>query len=170
MVERTAHNGLVVGSNPTKPKKIYLVKFTSKDYKIKKTQNYLKTTNLFFIFNGINQNSINWIKTEQELKKINFNYYKIFNKTSTKIFKNSIYKNITPTINSITFFIKPILKNNIIKKKMFFNMETFFFLALKMNNKIYSSNQVKYINSLNYYENKLLLYQFGVTHIKCSLK
>jgi len=49
-------------------------------------------------------------------------------------------------------------------------METFFFLALKMNNKIYSSNQIKYINSLNYYENKLLLYQFGVTHIKCYLK
>jgi hypothetical protein len=145
------------------------MKFTSKNYKIIKTKSYLKTNNLFFIFSGINQNSSNWIKTEQELKKINFNYYKIFNKTSTKIFKNSIYKNIAHTINSITFFIKPTLNNKLIKKKVLFNMETFFFLAFKMNNKIYSSNQLKHVNSLNYYENKLLLYQFGITHIKSYL-
>jgi hypothetical protein len=145
------------------------MKFTLKDYKITKTKNYLKTNNLFFIYSGINQNSSNWIKIEQELKKINLNYYKIFNKTSTNIFKKSIYKNITPVINSVTFFIKPTLKNNLIKKKMLLNIETFFFLALKMNTKIYSPNQLKYVNSLTYYENKLLLYQFGVTHIKSYL-
>jgi hypothetical protein len=142
------------------------MKFSSKDYKTIKTKNYLKNNNLFFIFNGINQNSSNWIKTEQELKNKNFNYYKIVNKTSTKIFKNSIYKSSEPTINSLTFFMKPTFNNTLLSKKILFNIETFVFLAIKINNKIYSINQMKYVNSLNYYESKLLLYQFGITNIK----
>jgi hypothetical protein len=142
------------------------MKFSSKDYKTIKTKNYLKNNNLFFIFNGINQNSSNWIKTEQELKNKNFNYYKIVNKTSTRIFKNSIYKNSEHTINSITFFMKPDFNNTLLSKKILFNIETFVFLAIKINNKIYSINQMKYVNSLNYYESKLLLYQFGITNIK----
>ena len=142
------------------------MKFTSKDYKTIKTKNYLKTNNLFFFFSGINQNSSNWIKTEQGLKTTNFNYYKVFNKTSTKTFKNSIYKNIEPAINSITFFIKPTLNSVLLSKKMLVNLETFVFLAVKINNKIYSLEQVKYANSLDYYDNKLLLYQFCVTSVK----
>lgn len=142
------------------------MKFTSKDYKTIKTKNYLKTNNLFFFFSGINQNSSNWIKTEQGLKTINFDYYKVFNKTSTKTFKNSIYKNIEPTINSITFFIKPTLNNVLLSKKTLINLETFVFLAVKVNNKVYSLEQLKCVNSLDYYDNKLLLYQFGVTNIK----
>lgn len=145
------------------------MKFTFKEYKILKTKNYIKKNHLFFIFSGINLNSNQWVKVEQDLKKINFNYYKIFNKTSTQIVQSSIYKNITPTINSITFFIKPTLKSNFITKKMLFNMKTFFFLALKINNKIYSNSQIKYTTSLNYCENKILLYQFGISYLKWYL-
>lgn len=142
------------------------MKLKPKDYKKTKTENYLKTNNLFFFFSGINQESKHWIKTEQELKNINFNYHKIFNKTSTKTFKNSIYKNVTPTINSTTFFIKPRFTNVLLSKKILLNLETFIFLAVKMNNKIYSFDQIKQVNSLDYYNSKLMLYQFCLTNIK----
>lgn len=167
MVERTAHNGLVVGSSPTKPKiKLIYMKFASKYYKTTKTKNYLKTNNLFFFFSGINQNSSDWIKTEQGLKNMQFNYYKVFNKTSIKTFNQSIYKNIDPIINSTTFLIKPTSNNIILTKKTLLNLESFVFLALKVNDKIYSSEQIKHLNALNYYNSKLLFYQFGITNIK----
>jgi hypothetical protein len=62
VVERTAHNGLVVGSNPTKPNKNIIItknhmKLNIKNYKINKTKNYIKNHNLFFFINGINLKS-----------------------------------------------------------------------------------------------------------------
>ena len=108
---------------------------------------------------------------EQNLKNINFNYYKIFNKTTKKILKNSIYKTIKPTVNSITFLIKPktkqLFKQIIITKfePLLFNM-----LAVKINNKIYQTIQLKNNYSLNYNNNKLLIFQFGITHLKKKSK
>jgi hypothetical protein len=142
------------------------MKLTPKDYKTIKTKNYLKKNNLFFFFNGINQNSNNWIKTKQTLQNLNLNYYKVFNKTSINTCKNSIYQNTVATINGITFLIKPSLNTILITKKVLFNLDPFVFLSLKLNNKIYSLNQVTCMNSLNYYNSKLLLYKFNITNIK----
>ena len=142
------------------------MEFTSKEYKTFKIKNYLKNDKNFFFFNGINQNYSNWVKTEQSLKNINLSYYKILNKTSNKTFQNSIYKNMRFSINSVTFFIKPIILNPLLSKKILFNLDIFVFLAFKLNNKIYSSTQVKYTNSFNYCENKLLLFQFNLINIK----
>lgn len=142
------------------------MKFRLKEYKITKTKDYFETNPLFFFFNGINQNSNNWVKTEQKLKNQNLNYYKACNKTSKKIVKNSIYKNLNPTITNITFFIKPTFNNVLIAKNLFFDLEMFIFLALKLNNKIYSFKQLKYLNSLDYHNGKILLYQFNLTNTK----
>jgi hypothetical protein len=142
------------------------MKLTPKNYKTIKTKSYLKKNNLFFFFNGINQNSNNWIRTKQDLQNLNLNYYKIFNKTSITTFKNSIYKNTDAPINGLTLLIKPTKFNILLTKKILFNLDPFLFLALKLNNKIYSLTQIKQINSLNYYNNKLLLYKFSITNIK----
>jgi hypothetical protein len=166
VVERTAHNGLVVGSIPTGPNHKYLMKLTSKEYRIIKIKNYLKKNNLFFFFNGINQNSNNWIKTEQELKNLNLKYYKIFNKTTINTFKNSIFINSRRTINGVTFVIKPVLNSTVLTKKMLFTLYPFVFLSIKLNTNIYSYSQISCVNSFNYYSTKLLLYQFGITAIK----
>lgn len=108
---------------------------------------------------------------EQGLKNINFNYYKIFNRTAKKTLKNSIYKNIKPTINSITFLIKPKIKQ-LVKKILITNFEPLLFnmLAIKINNKIYEPTQLKNSYSLNYSDNKILIFQFGVTHLKKKSK
>jgi hypothetical protein len=92
--------------------------------------------------------------TEQDLKKINFSYYKVFNKTATKTLKNSIYNNIKPIINGITFFIKPAsIPKQLTKEVILDNFEPLLFmiLAVKFNNKIYSITQLKKTNSLDYY-------------------
>lgn len=148
------------------------MELTLKDYKILKTKKYIRNNDLFFFFNGINQNSIDGTKTEQELKKLNLSYFKIFNKTSKNLFKNSVYQNIEPLINGLTILIKSNSENSknlTITKKKLLNLESFAFLAIKMNKNIYSLNQVKYANSLKYQESKLLLYQFKLTNIKCHI-
>lgn len=169
MVERTAHNGLVVGSNPTKPKnKTQKVKFTANNYKINKTKNFIKTNNILFFFNGVNKNSNDWIHTEQSLKKTNFEYYKVFNKLTKKVLYNSIFSKTTHMINGITFFIKPKTDKTFVKNTFIKSLKPLFFilLAVKLNNKLYSTNQLNKNFSFNYVNNKLLLYQFGVVQLK----
>jgi len=108
---------------------------------------------------------------EQGLKNINFNYYKIFNKTAKKTLTKSIYKTIETTINSVTFLMKPKIKR-LFKQILISNFESLLFdmLAIKINNKIYQTTQLKNNYSLNYNDNKLLIFQFGLTHLKKKSK
>ena len=146
---------------------------TTKKFKIEKTKNLIKHNNLFIFLNGINRNSNDWILIEQELKKINFNYYKIFNKTSKKTLNNSIFLNTSSLINSMTFLLKPLVAEQEINKNILLNkIETLIFslLAIKVNNKIYSKTKLKNLVSLNYKNNKLLLYKFLISNTKVILK
>jgi hypothetical protein len=146
---------------------------TTKKFKIEKTKNIIKHNNLFIFLNGINRNSNDWILIEQELKKINFNYYKIFNKTSKKTLNNSIFLNTSSLINSMTFLLKPLVAEQEVNKNMLLNkIETLIFslLAIKVNNKIYSKTKLKNLVTLNYKNNKLLLYKFLISNTKVILK
>ena len=146
---------------------------TTKKFKIEKTKNLIKHNNLFIFLNGINRNSNDWILIEQELKKINFNYYKIFNKTSKKTLNNSIFLNTSSLINSMTFLLKPLVAEQEINKDILLNkIETLIFslLAVKVNNKIYSKTKLKNLVTLNYKNNKLLLYKFLISNTKVILK
>jgi hypothetical protein len=146
------------------------MELTSKSYKTNKIKNYIKTNHTFFLFSGNTLKSYDWISTEQNLKTMQFEYYKIFNKAAIRTLDKSVYKQIKTTINGITFFIKPDYLNfkSLSKQKLINNLEPLFFslLVLKINNKIYSKNQLKNTRSLNYKTNKLLLSQFGVTYLK----
>jgi len=147
--------------------------FTAKNFKIEKTKNFIKNNNLFIFFNGINRNTNDWILIEQELKRIDFNYYKICNKTSKTILNNSIFLNASSLINSMTFLLKSLEdKKEINKNILFKNIETLIFslLAIKINNRIYSKTQIKNLFSFNYKDNKLLLYKFLISNKKIVLK
>ena len=149
------------------------MKFTSKKYKIIKTKNYIKENNLFFFFNSINRNSTDGIVIEQNFKKLNFNYSKIFNKTSKKTLNNSIYKNSTELVNSMTLFVKPSSNSYALKKSTLLNsFEPLLFnmLAIKLNNKIYSKPQLREMFLFNYKDIKLLLFQFSATNLKLLFK
>lgn len=149
------------------------MEFSSKDYKTLKTRQYIKTTKLFFFFTGIDRSSNNWILIEQNLTNLKFNYYKVFNKTATQTLQNSIYNSIKPVINGTTFLIKPTSNSKLLSKQTLINnLEPLLFimLAIKLNNKIYPTKKLKSLNSLEYYENKLLFYQFGLANLKAYFK
>lgn len=144
------------------------MKFDPKTYLITKTKDYLETNKLFILFNGANKNSRDWILTEQSLEKLNFNYYKLFNRTSKNIFKNSVYERIRAVINGVTFFFKPssFHLKELTKQKILVNFESLLFimLAIKLNNKIYSKEELKNIFSFNYVDNKQVLFNFATTN------
>ncbi len=150
------------------------MKLTPKIYKTIKTKHFIKTTSIYFFFNSTNKKAIDWINTEKNLKTNNFQYYKIFNRIASKTFQNSTFKSFKSIINGISFFISPFsyLENTIIKKTFLFNnFEPLLFklMAIKLNNKIYSVGQFKKTYSLNYKDNKMLLYQFGIVNLKIYL-
>ena len=147
------------------------MKLDSKSYRIIKTKNYLKKNNFFFLVNTINHDSTNWVTLEQNLKTLNFNYYKVFNKLNKNIFKNSTYNSIQ-IVHGITVFVKPTRNSKPQTKQIILtNFELLLFnsLAIKLNNKIYTTTHFKSVNSLDYIENKLKLYQLKVLNLKLAL-
>lgn len=151
------------------------MELSKKEYKTIKTRNYIKTNHLFFFFNGVNQKNSDWIINEQKLKNMNFDYYKIFNKTTLNTVDTSIYKNIKTIINGITLFIKPSFNQKSLSRHASLSKHVLLnkldsllliILAIKLNNKIYSANQLKNTYSLNYKNSKLIFYQFGSTNLK----
>ena len=155
MVERAAHNGFVVGSNPARPIKhikIHSMKFDLKDFQIFKLKKYFKNHKFFFIFHAAKSQAKDWKKTEQNLKKLKLTYYKTLNGTSIKTLNNSIYKNYTGLVNSMEVFVKPVFNStsfeyNTIKKSLNNN---FLLIAIKLNNNIYSTSQLKNIKALSF--------------------
>lgn len=149
------------------------MELTSKSYKICKTKNYIKTSNLFFFFNGINCNSKDWLIKEQNVKMANFSYYKVFNKIVMMSIQKSVYCTIYPTLAGVVFFIKSKISNKFLSKKIVLNkLESLLFilLAVKLNNKVYSPKLVKKINFLEYKDNNLFLFQCLITNLKFSSK
>lgn len=144
------------------------MKFNLKEYQKQKIKHQLKNNPLILFSINTNQNSQTWITTEQELKKLNFNYYKIYNNSTKKIIKNSINKNTTNLINSTFFLLKPTSKTAQINNKILHQLNSIFFtiLAIKLNQKIYMITQSKSIVSLNQKKNMAILYQFLLTNMK----
>jgi len=144
-----------------------------KNYQILKTRNYLKLNKLFFFFNGTNKNSDKWLLVEQQLKSLGYYSYKITNRPMHRTLNKSIYINIKPIVNGITFLIKPSSNSYVLTKSIFKkNFEPLFFiiLAVKLNNKIYSYPQIQKINTFEYKINKLILYKFSIKHTKNCYK
>ena len=127
------------------------MKFTVKSYKLTKIENYFKTSNFFFLANTITPK--NNIKTAQELKKLNINYYKLYNTLTKRILKNSIYHNYRPLINSLVMIIIPQDNKNIKPR----TNELITLLSVKLNNKIYPTNILRLTIKFNYKDDYLNL-------------
>ena len=147
------------------------MKFNFKEYQRQKIKQYLKNNNFILLSVNANQKSKNWITIEQGLCKLKLNYYKIYNKTTKKVIKNSTHKNIANIISTTFFFLKP--KNNkILIKTDIFNMLDFIsftLLGIKLNKNVYSTLQSKNIISFHYKKNASILCQCIITNLKYSL-
>lgn len=133
-----------------------------KTFKILKTTRYIKNNNLLLFAYGVNRLSNDWILTEQRLEKLNIKYYKVFNTFPEKLFNNSIFSCSTNFVGTALFFLH--FKDN---SKNFERLPIkelssvlFYVLGVKLNNKIYDIEKLKNLNSLNYTDNKLVLYKF----------
>lgn len=147
------------------------MKFTDKEYKIQKIQDYIKQDKLLFISTGVNKNSNEWLHVKQNLKKINLNFYKVSNKLAINIIKKSIYKNFKTAIQSTVFFLKTPRKN-LIRQILLESVKLLLFdiIIIKLNKTMYQFIEFKKQYSLNYKSSKLLMFQFGIHFLKKKSK
>ena len=124
MVEHIAHDGFVVGSNPTKPKNMEL---TPKKHKKTKIKSILKKTKILFLFHSIYENNKRWIKSEQNLFKNNLNFHWLDTSILSLILKNSVFFNLT---NLISGSIILLYFKNFSSKK--FLIKDFFKISAKL--------------------------------------
>ena len=141
--------------------------FNLKNYKRFKIKYYLKTVNFFFFFHGTSLNNENWIKIEQSFVINKLKYIRVLNKIMINILKNSILKNLVVLIHG------PILLLSINKNKSkltFKKLENISplinFLGFKLNNKIYSKEQVRNLKKMSYFENVYIFHNSMKTFTK----
>nr|YP_010145985.1 hypothetical protein K4Z89_mgp26 [Pseudo-nitzschia pungens]QQO80608.1 hypothetical protein [Pseudo-nitzschia pungens] len=146
--------------------------FNSKDYQSAKLKNFFKTNGFFFWFHSAKLDLSQWIQIEQKLKKLKLNYSKGLNGITLKLFKSSIYTNVSPIVCSFVLFINPNFKTtelrlDSIKKEL---KPSFELISVKVNDKVYSTSQLKGINDFSYKKNVFNLYKSLDQHLKTSYR
>lgn len=144
--------------------------FNSKDYQSVQLKKIFKTNDFFFLFQSAKLDLNQWIQTEQNLKKLKLKYSKVLNGTTFKLFKSSIYKNLSPIIGGFVLFMSSGFKTtelrlNLIKKEL---KPSFELISVKLNNKIYSTSQLKGLNTLSYKKNVFNLHRSLDRYLKTS--
>jgi len=134
--------------------------FNSKDYQNAKLKNFFKTNGFFLWFHSAKLDLNQWIHIEQNLKKLKLNYSKALNGITLKLFKNSIYTNVSPIVCSFVLFINSNFKTtelqlNSLEKDL---KPSFKLISAKLNNKVYSISQLKGLNDFSYKKNVFNLY------------
>lgn len=140
MVERTAHNGLVVGSNPTKLK----MNFDLKSYKVFKTNTFLKENKYIFIYFCSNFSFEDWIHLERNLHKNGLKYHRIFNRIMVNQLRISVFKNFSFLINGPVLLVGFKSNRGDISLKQCTTLNPKLnFLGLKIGSKIYTKAQLE---------------------------
>ena len=141
--------------------------FNLKNYKHFKTKQYFKTINFFFFFHGTSLNNENWIKIEQKFVANKLKYIRVLNRLMVNTLKNSIFKNLVVLIHGPILLLS-IDKNN--SKLTFKELENISpqinFLGFKLNNKIYSKEQIKNLKKMSYLKNVCILHNSMKTFTK----
>jgi len=126
--------------------------FNLKTYKYIKIKYYLKKRKFFFFFHGTSLNNESWIKIEQNLVSHKLKYFRVLNKLMVKTLNNSIFKNVITLIHGPIILLNS--SNNKLTFKELENISPLIrFLGFRLNNKIYSKEQIKSLDKISYYEN-----------------
>jgi hypothetical protein len=144
--------------------------FNTKSYQSIKLKKFFKTNDFFFLFHSAKLDLNQWTQTEQNLKKLKLKYLKLLNGTTLKLFKDSIYKNLSSVICGFVLFLNSNFKTaelqlKSVKKDLKLSFEL---IAVKLNNKIYSTSQMKGLNTFSYKKNVFNLYNSFDRHLKTS--
>ena len=134
------------------------MKFNVKQYKLGKTEKYLKNEKLFFVFNQINVVSEKKRTSSYKQFMVVSEMYSLRNKLAKKILKSSIYRSLSFLINGPIVFVCLKDKGHFedsgfnFQKLINFN-ESACFLGLKLNRNFYSPSQLNKVKTLEYSEN-----------------
>jgi hypothetical protein len=144
--------------------------FNLKNYQIVKLKKYFKNTDFFFLFHSAKLNLTRWTNTEQNLKKLKLSYYKPLNRTTVKTFKSSIYKNFSSSIEGFILLINSNYKKTGLElQSVVKNLKpSFVLIGVKLNNKIYSTSQLKGMKDLSYKKNASHLHKALDKYLKTS--
>lgn len=143
MVERTAHNGSVVGSNPARL--IYFMELNFKDYKYSQLKKKLKVNQLLLIFNVVYTKNN---KTDNSRVFKNINLFKVSNKILKRLFTNSIYFNYRFLINN--FIMLATVPSVLNLKELIKANYKVVLLGLKFQKKFYTKRQLQNIVTVNF--------------------
>lgn len=135
------------------------MQFTLKSYQILKLKNYFKNKSLFIVFHCAKLNLKEWVQVEQKLKTLQLNYYKPLNKVTLIELKNSKYLNYNSLINGFVLFVS--FNGNKFSSDLTQDLQQFqtrlkplfITLSLKLNDKVYSPQQLNNFKKLSYKEN-----------------
>jgi hypothetical protein len=144
--------------------------FNSKDYQSVKLKKFFKTNDFFFLFHSAKLDLRQWTQTEQTLKKLKLKYSKILNGSTLKLFKNSIFENLSPIIGGFVLFLSLSFKTTelrltSVKKEL---KPSFELISVKLNNKLYSTSQLKGFSTFSYRKNVFNLYRSLDRYLKTS--
>ena len=148
------------------------MEFNLTSYRILKVKNHLKNCDFFFFFHSAKLTSNEWVVIEQDLKKLKLKYYKVFNGTTSETMQNSVYKNFTPIVCGIVLFIEPQFKLTKLElNKINKDLKSLFaLLAVKLNNRIYSVEELKNFKTFSYEQNMFNLYKFLDKSLKSTYR
>lgn len=139
--------------------------FSLKSYKYLKIKHYIREINFFFFFHGTSLDNANWIKIEQLLFTHNLRSFRILNKLMINRFMNSLLKSVVTLIHGPIFLLY-VTDTNLALKKLESISFWISLLCLKLNNKIYSKEQIKNLKTLSFNKNIHLFYSFVQFFIK----
>jgi hypothetical protein len=144
--------------------------FNTKSYQSIKLKKFFKTNDFFFLFHSAKLDLNQWTQTEQNLKKLKLKYLKLLNGTTLKLFKDSLYKNVSPVICGFVLFLNSNFKTTELQLKSVKKdlKPSFELISVKLNNKIYSTSQIKGLNTFSYKKNVFNLYNSFDRHLKTS--
>nr|YP_010377450.1 hypothetical protein NDB36_mgp27 [Hemiaulus sinensis]QYB23186.1 hypothetical protein [Hemiaulus sinensis] len=131
------------------------MKLKFKNFNENKIINFFKNKPFFFIYQNTTTNCVKWTKTEQKFSKLKLNSNKFQNNLMVLFLNKSIFKNLTPIINGSIILLDLKQENKVdLSANQLENLDNlFFFLSLKLNNKLYSKSQIKNLSTLNYKQN-----------------
>ena len=145
--------------------------FNLKNYQNIKLKNFFKTNSLVFWFHSAKLDSNQWIYIEQNLKKLKLHHLKISNHITSKRLKNSIFTNLSVVVHSFILLVS----SNFKKTELMFNsirksfQHPFELILIKLNNKIYSTSELKGLKNFSYKKNVFNLYKSLDHHLKKKL-
>ena len=143
MVERTAHDGFVVGSNPTKPKSMEKQK-NFKYYKTLRLKSILKKENTICIVSMTRSSTKDWVNFRSIFSSQGIKILQVNNLELVEVLQGSVLANYVTLIsgstavitmgNNCSYLSLAELQSKITKKALF--------LGVVVNNKVYLSNSL----------------------------